>query len=738
MRPVALPPNLIDHFYAGGAKIAALRGIETTSTHQPEEWLAATVCRAGGDTVGLSRLPDGTFLRDAVAADPSAWTGPGSAAAGPADTGLLVKLLDAGQRLPVHVHPDRAFAARHLSCPYGKTEAWYVLDATGDGAVYLGWTDDVDPDELARRRDAQDSDWMLGHLNRVEVRPGDGVLVPAGTAHAIGEGVFVAEVQEPTDFSIVLEWAITTTGREDSHLGLGFDTVMPAVDHTRMSPERLAALRRHTAPAATGAGRPRRCPPRLTRSSASTCGRRDARRERAGAARLRRGGRAHRRRRAGRRRRQRAGRRGSGAGRAPRVRRLARRRRRTAAGLPPGAGARMTTAVVLGLDVGSTNVKALAATTAGDELHVASVATPWVSLPRGRTEMEAATLVEVVAGLLARCVREIEDEHGPVRVTGIGVSGMAEAGVLLDTAGRVAAPAMAWFDPRGADEIAATPADFRAEFPRRTGLPVTALASVAKLLHLRGNGVGLVGHTWLNVPELVVHALGGERVRELSLASRTGLLDQDDADVWPRALEVLGVGPTSCRLRYAPATCAATQARPPGWPGTPGSCPRRSPAPHSPSPGTTTSSPPSPRVRWRPASCTSRWARPRRWSGCSTPRLSGDARERLAGLGINVLPHVVRDRSIMLVGTRSGLLLRRVLQLVGVTDHAGAGRSSTARCWRCRSAVVRPPRRSRSPAPATTTACSASTPAATGCRRPCSSQPCSSTAPRCASTCWPR
>ncbi len=253
MRPVALPPNLIDHFYAGGARIAALRGIATTSTHQPEEWLAATVTRAGSESVGLSRLPDGTLLRDAVAADPAAWTGSQPAAGGPADTGLLVKLLDAGQRLPVHVHPDRAFAARHLSCPYGKTEAWYVLDATGDGAVYLGWTDDVAPDELARRRDAQDSDWMLGHLNRVEVRPGDGVLVPAGTAHAIGEGVFVAEVQEPTDLSIVLEWAVTTSGREDSHLGLGFETVMPAVDHTRLSPERLAALRRHTDPDAVAA-----------------------------------------------------------------------------------------------------------------------------------------------------------------------------------------------------------------------------------------------------------------------------------------------------------------------------------------------------------------------------------------------------------------------------------------------------------------------------------------------------
>ena len=87
MRPVALPPNLIDHFYAGGAKIAALRGIETTSTHQPEEWVAATVARADSGTTGLSRLPDGRFLRDAVAADPTAWTGSTSSAGGPADTG---------------------------------------------------------------------------------------------------------------------------------------------------------------------------------------------------------------------------------------------------------------------------------------------------------------------------------------------------------------------------------------------------------------------------------------------------------------------------------------------------------------------------------------------------------------------------------------------------------------------------------------------------------------------------
>jgi sugar (pentulose or hexulose) kinase len=331
----------------------------------------------------------------------------------------------------------------------------------------------------------------------------------------------------------------------------------------------------------------------------------------------------------------------------------------------------VTTDVVLGLDVGSTNVKVLATTTDGEELHLTSVATPWVTLPGGRTEMSAADLVEVVAALLQRSLGEIEERYGPVRVTGVGVSGMAESGALLDGDGRVAAPVMAWFDPRGGAEIEATPDDFRAEFPRRTGLPVTALASIAKLLHLQGNGVAPSGHSWLNVPELVVHGLGGDRVRELSLASRTGLLDQDTGDVWPRALQVLGVDPGLLPPPvHAGDVCG--------------------------------------RAGTRAVLGASTWTLPEQVSGAALTvaghdhlvaavaagavhggqlydsigtaealvrvldtQLTADARERLAGLGINVLRHVVRDRSIMLVGTRSGLLLRRVLQLVGATDHDG-------------------------------------------------------------------
>ncbi|WP_375000788.1 class I mannose-6-phosphate isomerase [Aeromicrobium sp. CTD01-1L150] len=242
MRPVRLAPNLIDHFYAGGSRIAALRGIETTSARQPEEWIAATVARAGQWPVGLAGTADGHVLRDLVVADPEAWTG----SHGDGDTGLLLKLLDAGQRLPVHVHPDRRFAQSHLDCPYGKTEAWLVLEAEPGAAVHLGWTADVDPKELERRRDDQDGAWMLRHMHRVPVARGDGILVPAGTVHAIGAGILVAEVQEPTDFSILLEWSVTTSGREDAHLGLGFETAMPAVCTAALEDTAVEALIRRT------------------------------------------------------------------------------------------------------------------------------------------------------------------------------------------------------------------------------------------------------------------------------------------------------------------------------------------------------------------------------------------------------------------------------------------------------------------------------------------------------------
>jgi mannose-6-phosphate isomerase len=248
-----MPPNVIDHFYLGGANIAELRGVELSTPRRPEEWLAATVHRADDDLLGLSRTEDGSLLRDVIAADPIGWLGTDANGAGvDGDNGVLVKLLDAGQRLPVHVHPTRSFAGEHLHCGYGKTEAWYILATEGDDpAVWVGFSTDVDAVELARRVDAQDSAWMLAHLNKIPVRPGDGIVVPAGTAHATGAGVFLVEIQEPTDFSILLEWSVTTSSRDESHLGLGFDLALQALSHSAIVGADLEALTLYNDPATT-------------------------------------------------------------------------------------------------------------------------------------------------------------------------------------------------------------------------------------------------------------------------------------------------------------------------------------------------------------------------------------------------------------------------------------------------------------------------------------------------------
>jgi mannose-6-phosphate isomerase len=234
--PLLLPPNRFDHFYRGGSRITALRGTagEPASDRRPEEWVASATTRAGESVQGLSRLPDGTLLRDAVAADPVSWLGREHVERyGAEGVELLVKLLDAGQRLPVHLHPPRAFARTHLGLSHGKTEAWVVVDADPDAVVGLGLRASVTRDELAQLVRDQRIAALVDLLHSRRVRPGDGILVPAGTPHFIGAGVFVVEVQEPTDLSILLEWeGFAVDGEREGHLGLGWDVALGAVDLT--------------------------------------------------------------------------------------------------------------------------------------------------------------------------------------------------------------------------------------------------------------------------------------------------------------------------------------------------------------------------------------------------------------------------------------------------------------------------------------------------------------------------
>lgn len=112
---------------------------------------------------------------------------------------LLVKLIHARVRLSVQVHPDDAYAARHENGKLGKTEAWVVLYAAPDARLVYGIQPGVAREELARA--AMSGAALEDCLRWVPVSPGDALFIPAGTVHAIGEGILLYEIQQSSDLT---------------------------------------------------------------------------------------------------------------------------------------------------------------------------------------------------------------------------------------------------------------------------------------------------------------------------------------------------------------------------------------------------------------------------------------------------------------------------------------------------------------------------------------------------------
>ena len=217
MRPVPLPANPVERFYRGGARIAELRGEEVGANACPRTGSARPrPCTAPG--AGSEPPEDGTLLGDLI----------------PAGIPLLVKLLDAGERLPVHVHPDGDFARSRLDAPCGKTEAWFVISADGpDPCVWLGLREAVGHDQLSEWVEGQDIKALLVALDRVPVQAGRRTVRTCRPASRDREGVLICELQEPSDLSLLFEWRGLELEGADPYLGLG---LAGALDATRREP----------------------------------------------------------------------------------------------------------------------------------------------------------------------------------------------------------------------------------------------------------------------------------------------------------------------------------------------------------------------------------------------------------------------------------------------------------------------------------------------------------------------
>ncbi len=105
---------------------------------------------------------------------------------------LLIKFIDAKADLSVQVHPDDDYARIHENS-YGKTEAWYILDCDEGAQLIYGFNKELSRDEF--RKSIEDNTF-LDYVNKVEVKKGDVFFIKAGTLHAIGSGILLAEVQQ--------------------------------------------------------------------------------------------------------------------------------------------------------------------------------------------------------------------------------------------------------------------------------------------------------------------------------------------------------------------------------------------------------------------------------------------------------------------------------------------------------------------------------------------------------------
>jgi len=152
---------------------------------------------------------------------------------------LLVKLIDANENLSIQVHPDDARAAAFDKT--GKTEAWYVLDATSNARLYLGLRDPQSFDDFIAAADRLDGS-SASTLRAIHPVAGETYLLPAGTIHALGAGVMVYEIQQPSDITYRLDdWGrVDAQGNpREMHREAGLAVSDPALQPEAIQPVRL-------------------------------------------------------------------------------------------------------------------------------------------------------------------------------------------------------------------------------------------------------------------------------------------------------------------------------------------------------------------------------------------------------------------------------------------------------------------------------------------------------------------
>lgn len=234
--PFRLQTNRMSYLIPGGAMIDRFLGVpEGENPMASQMWIASTVQSAlKGAKDGCSYLMEedgGEAFPEVLNRNPQGCLGKEFAEVYGATTGFLLKLLNSRDRLLVQVHPDKEKAKKYFGMPFGKTEAWYVLDTEENEKAYIwaGFQPGVTKEKLRQLIEKQDCEEILRQLHRFEIHKGNVIFIEAGLPHAMGSNSLVAEIQEPVDITLRAE-RFRPDGSElpveSLHSGIGMDGLL--------------------------------------------------------------------------------------------------------------------------------------------------------------------------------------------------------------------------------------------------------------------------------------------------------------------------------------------------------------------------------------------------------------------------------------------------------------------------------------------------------------------------------
>ncbi|MBV7440519.1 mannose-6-phosphate isomerase [Weeksellaceae bacterium TAE3-ERU29] len=201
--PIKFQPILVDKVW-GGNMMAKFLKKDTNSSNIGESWEIS-------DVKGhVSKVANGVYknesLSDLISKYPKELIGKAEIEEFP----ILIKFLGTNIPLSIQVHPNEELA-QEMENSHGKTEMWYVVDATDDAELYLGWKKKFNKEELVN---AYKQGNIKDYLKTYKPKKGEFYFVPAGSIHALGKGLIIAEIQQTSDVTYrIYDW-----GRTDREL----------------------------------------------------------------------------------------------------------------------------------------------------------------------------------------------------------------------------------------------------------------------------------------------------------------------------------------------------------------------------------------------------------------------------------------------------------------------------------------------------------------------------------------